>query len=42
VNFQDVQDVVNLLFSQGAEGVSANGRRITPVTAYSGSTGEVA
>jgi hypothetical protein len=42
VNFQDVQDVVNLLFSQGAEGVSANGRRITPVTAYSGPTGEVA
>ena len=41
VNFQDVQDVVNLLFAQGAEGVAVNGRRITPVTSYSGSAGEV-
>ena len=41
VNFQDVQDVVNLLFAEGAEGVAANGRRITPLTAYSGSAGEV-
>jgi uncharacterized protein YlxW (UPF0749 family) len=41
VNFQDVQDVVNLLFAQGAEGVVVNGRRITPLTAFSGSEGEV-
>src|SRR5260370_8287982 len=41
VNFQDVQDIVNLLFAQGAEGVAVNGRRITPLTAYSGSAGEV-
>jgi len=41
VNYQDVQDVVNLLFAQGAEGVAVNGRRITPLTAYSGSEGQV-
>ena len=42
INFQDVQDVVNLLFAQGAEGVSVNGRRITPLSAFSGSAGAVA
>lgn len=41
VNFEDVQDVVDLLFAQGAEAVAVNGRRITPLTAYSGSEGEV-
>jgi uncharacterized protein YlxW (UPF0749 family) len=41
VNYQDVQDVVNLLFAHGAEGISVNGRRITPLTAYSGSAGQV-
>jgi uncharacterized protein YlxW (UPF0749 family) len=41
VNFQDVQDVVNLLFAQGAEAVAVNGRRITPLTAFSGSAGQV-
>ena len=41
VNFQDVQDVVNLLFAQGAEGIAVNGRRITPLSAYSGSEGQV-
>jgi uncharacterized protein YlxW (UPF0749 family) len=41
VNFEDVQDVVNLLFAEGAEGVAVNGRRITPLTAFSGSAGEV-
>jgi uncharacterized protein YlxW (UPF0749 family) len=41
VNFEDVQDVVNLLFAQGAEGVAVNGRRITPLTAFSGSAGQV-
>jgi uncharacterized protein YlxW (UPF0749 family) len=41
VNYQDVQDVVNLLFAQGAEGVAVNGRRVTPLTAFSGSAGQV-
>jgi uncharacterized protein YlxW (UPF0749 family) len=41
VNFQDVQDVVNLLFAQGAEAVAVSGRRINPLTAYSGAAGEV-
>jgi uncharacterized protein YlxW (UPF0749 family) len=41
VNYQDVQDIVNLLFAQGAEGIAVNGRRITPLTAYSGSAGQV-
>jgi uncharacterized protein YlxW (UPF0749 family) len=41
VNFQDVQDIVNFLFAQGAEGVAVNGRRVTPLTAYSGSSGQV-
>jgi uncharacterized protein YlxW (UPF0749 family) len=41
VNYQDVQDVVNLLYAQGAEGVAVNGRRITPLTAFSGSAGQV-
>jgi uncharacterized protein YlxW (UPF0749 family) len=41
VNFQDVQDLVNLLFGAGAEGISVSGRRITPVSSFSGSEGEV-
>jgi uncharacterized protein YlxW (UPF0749 family) len=41
VNFQDVQDLVNLLFAQGAEGIAVSGRRITPLSAFSGSAGEV-
>jgi len=41
INYQDVQDVVNLLFANGAEGVSVSGRRITPLSAFSGSEGEV-
>jgi uncharacterized protein YlxW (UPF0749 family) len=41
VNYQDVQDVVNLLFTQGAEAVAVSGRRITPLTGYSGSAGQV-
>ena len=41
INYQDVQDVVNLLFANGAEGVSVNGRRLTPLSAFSGSAGEV-
>jgi uncharacterized protein YlxW (UPF0749 family) len=41
VTYEDVQDVVNLLFAQGAEGAAVNGRRITPLTAFSGSAGQV-
>lgn len=41
VNFQDVQDVVNLLFAHGAEGVAVEHGRITPLTSFSGSGGEV-
>ena len=41
VNFQDVQDVVNLLFAQGAEAVAVGGIRITPLSAFSGSGGEI-
>jgi len=41
VTFQDVQDLVNLLFAAGAEGVAVSGRRITPLSSYSGSEGEV-
>ena len=41
VNFQDVQDVVNLLYAQGAEAIAVSGRRVTPLTAYSGSAGQV-
>jgi uncharacterized protein YlxW (UPF0749 family) len=41
VNFQDVQDVVNLLFAQGAEAIAVNGRRITPLTSFSGAEAEI-
>ncbi|HET9782054.1 MAG TPA: DUF881 domain-containing protein [Candidatus Dormibacteraeota bacterium] len=41
ITYEDVQDVVNLLFAEGAEGVAVNGRRITPLTAFSGSAGQV-
>jgi len=41
VNFEDVQDVVYLLFAAGAEGAAVSGRRITPLTAFSGSAGQV-
>src|ERR1700693_1246831 len=41
VNFNDVQDLVNLLFAHGAEGVAVSGRRITPLSAFSGSAGQV-
>ena len=41
ITYEDVQDVVNLLFAQGAEAVAVNGRRITPLTALSGSAGQV-
>lgn len=41
VNFKDVQDLVNLLFAQGAEGIAVSGQRITPLSFFSGSGGEV-
>jgi uncharacterized protein YlxW (UPF0749 family) len=41
ITYQDVQDLVNLLFAAGAEGVAVSGRRITPLSAFSGSEGEV-
>jgi len=36
VNFEDVQDVINLLFQGGAEGVAVNGRRISPASRLAG------
>jgi uncharacterized protein YlxW (UPF0749 family) len=41
VNFKDVQDLVNLLFAHGAEGIAVNGHRITPLSYFSGSGGQV-
>jgi uncharacterized protein YlxW (UPF0749 family) len=41
VNFKDVQDLVNLLFAYGAEGIAVNGRRITPLSAFAGSGSQV-
>lgn len=34
ITFEDIQDVVNLLYAAGAEGVSVNGRRITPFSGF--------
>jgi uncharacterized protein YlxW (UPF0749 family) len=39
--YQDVQDVVNLLFAGGAEGIAVSGRRITPLSGFQGSAGTV-
>ena len=41
VNFKDVQDVVNLLFASGAEAAAVNGRRITPLSSFSGTEGQI-
>lgn len=41
VTYEDVQDLVNLLFASGAEGVAVSGQRITPLSSFSGSEGEV-
>ena len=41
VTYQDVQDLVGLLFASGAEGVAVSGRRITPLSSFTGSEGEV-
>ena len=40
-DFQDVQDVVNLLFAAGAEGVAVSGRRVTPLSGFEGHAGTV-
>lgn len=37
IDFQDVEDVVQALYAGGAEGVSVNGRRITPASSFAGS-----
>lgn len=34
ISYEDIQDVVNLLYAGGAEGVAVNGRRITPLTGF--------
>lgn len=41
VNFQDVQDLVNFLFASGAEAIAVSGRRITPLSSFSPSAGQV-
>ena len=41
VNFEDLQDLVNLLFESGAEGIAVNGHRISPLSSFSGSSGTV-
>ena len=41
VNFQDVQDIVNLLVANGAEAIAINGRRLTPLSSFSGSQGQI-
>jgi len=38
---QDVQDVVNLLFGAGAEGVAVSGRRVAPLSGFHGQAGTV-
>ena len=40
-DFQDVQDVVNLLFAAGAEGIAVSGRRVTPLSGFHGQAGTV-
>src|SRR5258706_12383273 len=40
-NSPATQDLVNLVFASGAEAVSVSGRRITPLSAFSGSAGQV-
>ncbi|HVB78133.1 MAG TPA: DUF881 domain-containing protein [Candidatus Nitrosotalea sp.] len=41
VTYEDVQDVVNVLFQGGAEGVAVNGHRITPRSSFQGTGGAV-
>jgi len=41
VSYEDVQDLVNTLYSAGAEGIAVNGRRLTPLTAFRGTGGAI-
>ena len=41
ISFEDIQDVVNLLFTAGAEGVAVSGRRVTPLSGFHGQAGTV-
>jgi uncharacterized protein YlxW (UPF0749 family) len=41
INFEDVQDLLNLLFQGGAEAIAVNGRRISPASKITGSGGTV-
>ncbi len=41
VNFQDVQDTVNLLYEGGAEAVAVNGRRLSPMSGFGGAGGAI-
>ena len=34
VHYQDLQDIVNLLWASGAEAIAVNGQRIVPTTAF--------
>ena len=34
VHYQDLQDLVNLLWAQGAEAVAVNGQRVVPTTSF--------
>jgi uncharacterized protein YlxW (UPF0749 family) len=34
VHYQDLQDLVNLLWAQGAEAIAVNGQRVTPTTSF--------
>jgi uncharacterized protein YlxW (UPF0749 family) len=34
VHYQDLQDIVNLLWANGAEAIAVNGQRIVPTTAF--------
>ena len=34
VHYQDLQDLVNLLWASGAEGVAVNGQRVVPTTSF--------
>jgi uncharacterized protein YlxW (UPF0749 family) len=34
VHYQDMQDIVNLLWASGAEAIAANGQRIVPTSAF--------
>jgi len=41
VNFEDVQDVVNLLYGKGAEGIAVKRAPAVPLSAFRGSEGQI-